>query len=243
MSGVALSENTVLQKTRVDHLKHVKNLNLWGNDLQDVSLLHEMPNVEVLSLSVNKISSLKDFAACLKLQELYLRKNEVEDLNEVRYLKKLRSLKILWLCDNPCADTPSYRLFVIWHLPQLEKLDNVDVSPQERQAAHQLSEDEVSAMVRPVERQRAPVAPQEVVDHVRAKYQPEAAPPPRSAQPPPQPPPVTHNRAAAPPPRNARSSSSQKNIMTAVLSLLNELNEESLDILHQEISERLGLSS
>lgn len=36
------------------------------------------------------------------------------------------------------------------------------------------------------------------------------------------------NRAAAPPPRNARSSSSQKNIMTAVLSLLNELNEESL---------------
>jgi len=55
----------------------VRNLNLWGTDLTDVSILSRMLNVEVLSLSVNKISSLRDFAACPKLQELYLRKNEV----------------------------------------------------------------------------------------------------------------------------------------------------------------------
>lgn len=36
-----------------------------------------MPNVEVLSLSVNKIRSLQDFAYCSNLTELYLRKNEV----------------------------------------------------------------------------------------------------------------------------------------------------------------------
>ena len=65
---VRLTENTVLNKTRVDNLKHVKNLNLWGNDLVDVSLLQQMPNVEVLSLSVNKINSLQDFGHCTKLQ-------------------------------------------------------------------------------------------------------------------------------------------------------------------------------
>ena len=40
-------------------LSDVKSLNCWGQDLADVSILCEMPNVEVLSLSVNRISTLK----------------------------------------------------------------------------------------------------------------------------------------------------------------------------------------
>ena len=39
-----------------------------------------MPNLEIVSLSVNKIHSLKDFVYCSKLQELYLRKNNIKDL-------------------------------------------------------------------------------------------------------------------------------------------------------------------
>jgi hypothetical protein len=268
MCAMALSENTVLQKTRVDNLKHVKNLNLWGNDLQDVSLLRDMPNVEVLSLSVNKIDSLRDFAACPKLQELYLRKNDIRNLEDVRYLKNLRLLKILWLCDNPCADTPGYRTFVVWHLPQLEKLDNVDVTPQERQAAQRMSEEEVTGLAFPggMPKPRAPVAPQEIVEHARAKYAAPAAPeaphpPPareRAANPTPPPahpsaPPSAAFQApgarnsGAPevrgsrPPSSARSTASQKNIMTAILSLLNELTDESMEIIHQEISDRLGV--
>lgn len=34
--------------------------------------------------SVNKIDSLRDFAACPKLQELYLRKNDIRNLEDVR---------------------------------------------------------------------------------------------------------------------------------------------------------------
>jgi hypothetical protein len=43
-------------------------VNLWGQDLSDVSILAMMPNVEVLSLSVNHIPSLRDFRHCVKLQ-------------------------------------------------------------------------------------------------------------------------------------------------------------------------------
>lgn len=39
-----------------------------------ISIIRQMPNLEVLSLSVNKISTLADFAHCPKLRELYLRK-------------------------------------------------------------------------------------------------------------------------------------------------------------------------
>lgn len=76
----------VLGKAKVDSLAAVKSLNLWGNDLYDVSILRRMPNAEVLSLSVNRISSLADFASCSRLAELYLRKNEIADLAQVGYL-------------------------------------------------------------------------------------------------------------------------------------------------------------
>eukprot|EP01012_Entosiphon_sulcatum_P065393 TRINITY_DN94335_c0_g1_i1.p1 TRINITY_DN94335_c0_g1~~TRINITY_DN94335_c0_g1_i1.p1 ORF type:complete len:282 (+),score=41.89 TRINITY_DN94335_c0_g1_i1:33-848(+) len=262
-----LSENLVLQKTRVDNLRYVKNLNLWGNDLSDVSLLREMVNVEVLSLSVNKISTLKDFANCLKLQELYLRKNQIRDLEEVNWLKNLPVLKILWLCDNPCAESPLYRPYIIRALPHLEKLDNVDVSPQERAAAQRISEQEVEAITekKPKPRPKQTVAKQEVVDNARSKWQPQApetdaawqqppapayvAAPARDSAPatPPASTPVQQPhiapsqpaRAAKPKAKSNKSGSSQKNILTAVLSLLNELNTESLEIVHQEISERL----
>lgn len=36
---VLLSEELVLSKTRADDLAEVKNLNLWGSDLSDVSIL------------------------------------------------------------------------------------------------------------------------------------------------------------------------------------------------------------
>ena len=48
-----------------------------------------MPSLEVLSLSLNKISSLKDFRYCLKLRQLFLRKNNIHDINEIRYLVNL----------------------------------------------------------------------------------------------------------------------------------------------------------
>ena len=37
------------------------------------------------------------------MQELYLRKNCIADLREIKYLLDLPQLKSLWLYDNPCA--------------------------------------------------------------------------------------------------------------------------------------------
>lgn len=66
--GKSLTADLVFTKTKSNSLDNIKNLNLWGNDLEDLSLIDKMPNLEVISLSVNKISSLKYFANCQKLQ-------------------------------------------------------------------------------------------------------------------------------------------------------------------------------
>lgn len=137
--GKPLSPDLVLSRAKTDNLYMVKKINLWGNDIDDVKLLRQMPNVEVLSLSVNKITSLKEFGGCLKLQELYLRKNNISDLSEIRYLVNLQHLKILWLLDNPCSEVAQYREYVIKMLPNLVKLDNEAITPEERSAAAKLN--------------------------------------------------------------------------------------------------------
>lgn len=49
------------------------------------------------------------------------------------YLQQLPHLKYLWLEENPCVDNagPNYRSIVLRALPNLKKLDNIDVSPEE----------------------------------------------------------------------------------------------------------------
>ncbi len=64
----------------------------------------------------------------MRLKELYLRKNHISDISEIRHLIDLPELKVLWLCDNPCANIPNYREIVIKCLPNLEKLDNTPIS-------------------------------------------------------------------------------------------------------------------
>jgi len=65
---VKLSEEMIMARTRVSDMAHVKKLNCWGADLTDVSVLRKLRNVEVLSLSVNSITTLADVQDCKNLQ-------------------------------------------------------------------------------------------------------------------------------------------------------------------------------
>ena len=45
---------------------------------------------------------------------------------------QLPNLRVLWLMENPCANIDNYRLIVIKALPNLVKLDNANISQEER---------------------------------------------------------------------------------------------------------------
>lgn len=130
-----LTEQMIREKTKVTDLAEVRHLNLWGEGLSDVSIVTELPNIEVLALAVNHVSSLKCFGQCPTLQELYLRKNAVANLREVTALKDLKNLRTLWLLDNPCSKHPYYREFVLHCCRGLKQLDNLDVTAEERVSA------------------------------------------------------------------------------------------------------------
>ena len=45
----------IAQKVKSDRIESIRNLNLWGSNIEDISIIEEMPSLEIVSLSVNKI--------------------------------------------------------------------------------------------------------------------------------------------------------------------------------------------
>ncbi|XP_017851712.1 cilia- and flagella-associated protein 410-like [Drosophila busckii] len=132
-----LTEDMIKARSKICDLQQVKKLNCWGTDIDDISIVEEMRNIEVLALSVNRISSLEPLVHCKRLKELYLRNNKIQDMSELSYLTGLKDLRCLWMTDNPCCEQAgdNYRISVLRALPKLQKLDNADVTPQELEEA------------------------------------------------------------------------------------------------------------
>ncbi|KAE9419759.1 hypothetical protein Angca_004125 [Angiostrongylus cantonensis] len=133
---VCLTESTVYIRTKCT-VETVKKLNLWGCDIDDISLCERMTCIEVLSLSVNRVETLQPLRNCTRLVELYLRKNNIQSLTELEHLKDLRNLRVLWIDENPCTRSGDYRHRVLRILPQLTKLDDKPVTLDDHMEAQQ----------------------------------------------------------------------------------------------------------
>ena len=116
-------------KTNLSKTNQIKTLNLWGNDFEDISILSELPKLEVVSLSVNHIKNLEVFQKLENLKELYLRQNLIDNFDQIKYLEKCHNLSILALKDNPITLLPDYKKKIIEILPQLKKLDEDVIDP------------------------------------------------------------------------------------------------------------------
>lgn len=139
---------------------------------------------------MNNIDTLADFQYCHNLRDLFIRKNNIKDLNEVCYLQELPNLRNLWLGENPCAEKEgyifckiiicilqaycynnlicifnSYRLTVLRALPNLEKLDDKVVAPEEVQTA--LSRGRV--LVHPLDMDASPPQSEMISPEVKIK--------------------------------------------------------------------------
>ncbi|KHJ90777.1 leucine Rich repeat-containing domain protein [Oesophagostomum dentatum] len=108
-----------------------------GCDIDDISICERMANIEVLSLSVNRVETLQPLRNCSRLVELYLRKNNIQSFTEFEHLKDLRNLRVLWIDENPCTKTGDYRHRILRLLPQLTKLDDRPVTLDDHMEAQQ----------------------------------------------------------------------------------------------------------
>ena len=123
-----LTKDLIRSRLGNDNFDTITTLNLWGNNIDDISLLSEMPSLEIISLSVNHIKDLSVFRNLKNVKELYLKDNKISDFQQVEYLKNCQKLKILCLSDNPISKDQNYRKKVIEILPYLKKLDDLEIN-------------------------------------------------------------------------------------------------------------------
>ncbi|XP_057712444.1 cilia and flagella associated protein 410 [Corythoichthys intestinalis] len=229
-----LTRTQVLIEAKASNLESVRKLNCWGCKLSDVSILAEMPNIEVLTLSTNSISSLAPLAGCLSLCELYLRRNMIASLSELSYLRPMTRLRVLWLADNPCCgdNSSQYRLTVLRCLPGLQKLDNQVVTEEEISLAR-LEGEEISAPTNTVEQlsnghtdaeKDAPSHNMEETKNQELRMKPQS----REKLP------TLHSQST-------RSSLKKTHTLDAVLLLLRDLDHEDLRVVHMETQNRLRI--
>lgn len=109
----------------------VFKLNGFAHGISEIRDLDLFPNLQIVSFSLNKLSTLTAFSRCYFLQELHLRKNKVDNLKEIFHLLPLRHLHTLLLTDNPCCSTHLYRQKVGQTLKGLKTLDTMPVEERE----------------------------------------------------------------------------------------------------------------
>ncbi|CAH8863359.1 unnamed protein product [Trichobilharzia szidati] len=144
----SLSCNLIMLRSRGENLQFITKLNLWGLKLKDISMVKSMPNLKVVNMSANNLTTLEPFVNCFNLCELYVRNNQIANIDEVGHLKYLHKLEKLWLSGNPCChffksfqenDTTSadssivYRCTVIRNLQCLIHLDQSAITSDERE--------------------------------------------------------------------------------------------------------------
>uniref|UniRef100_A0A2K6F1C5 Cilia- and flagella-associated protein 410 n=1 Tax=Propithecus coquereli TaxID=379532 RepID=A0A2K6F1C5_PROCO len=237
-----LTRKMVLARAKASELHRVRKLNCWGS----ISICREMPSLEVVTLSVNSVSNLEPVSRCQHLSELYLRRNCIRSLAELFYLKDLPHLRVLWLAENPCcgANPHRYRMTVLRNLPSLQKLDNQAVTEEELSRALMEGE-EITAPGREGVGSSCPEQPscmlssssstaetgrdplsccEEEADSIQDQLRLKAP---------------SQDRFPSFSQRDVSNSHKNRNVLTAILLLLRELDVEGLEAVQQTAGSRL----
>ncbi|XP_074756464.1 leucine-rich repeat-containing protein 72 isoform X4 [Athene noctua] len=107
-----------------------------GRGLRRIPSLSRFHRLRYLWINNNKIQDLTFLIKNYCLTELYLHNNELTDISD--------------LFNNPLAQDPDYRLYVIYSLPSVQLLDRKSVTQRERESALHLYNHQRSCVVQSV---------------------------------------------------------------------------------------------
>lgn len=137
---LALSTNAIEKiGPGLKDLKNLKRLSLGRNAIRKLEQL-DIPQLEELWLSYNKIDKLSGLDKLKNLKVLYMSNNLISNWGEIeRLANQCPELVDVLFIGNPIYNNASseqdYRMMMLQRLPKLQKLDGVPVDPEEREEA------------------------------------------------------------------------------------------------------------
>ncbi|RUS69896.1 hypothetical protein EGW08_022347 [Elysia chlorotica] len=135
-----LSNRGLVEVIELKRFRYLKKLWANGNKLHRVNFLSVNFRLSELHLHDNQIS---DISGCLRqltcLTVVTLHNNQLTKLDKVmKEFDRMNSLSVLNLFNNPIAQEPEYRLFVINSVPSLTLLDRAEVTKSERDISRRI---------------------------------------------------------------------------------------------------------
>ncbi|CAJ1026679.1 Leucine rich repeat/Leucine Rich repeats (2 copies), putative [Leishmania shawi] len=120
-------------------LKNLKVLSLGRNSIRNLEQL-DLPQLEQLWASYNKIDKLTGLDKLKSLRVLYLSNNLINSWTEIdRLANQCPELVDVLFLNNPicnsAASNQEYRYMMLQRLPKLTRLDGVPVDPEEKEEA------------------------------------------------------------------------------------------------------------
>lgn len=137
---LALSTNTIEKiGPGLKDLKNLRILSMGRNAIKKLEQL-DIPELEQLWMSYNKIDKLSGLDKLKKLRVLYMSNNMVSSWAEIeRLANQCPELVDVLFLGNPihtnAASEQDYRINVLMRLPKVVKLDGIPVEPEEREEA------------------------------------------------------------------------------------------------------------
>ena len=156
---LCLNENQLTSLDGVEKLTGLEELQVNFNQIEKIEKISELNNLKKFWICENKIRKIEnlpinivnfwaannlienipeDFNKYTDLEFLNIAGNFISDLKDIFILEKLKALKILYLSDinfgeNPICQYSNYRQIMIHVFKDIETLDQVKISPAERQ--------------------------------------------------------------------------------------------------------------
>ncbi|XP_038193767.1 leucine-rich repeat-containing protein 9 [Arvicola amphibius] len=141
LEELTLDGNCISKIEGIARLTKLSRLSMNNNLLTGLEkhTFDNMLHLHSLSLENNRITSLSALQKTFTLIELYISNNYIAVNQEIYNLKGLCNLVILDMYGNIIIwNQENYRLFVIFHLPELKALDGLPIDPPEIENAKDL---------------------------------------------------------------------------------------------------------
>ncbi|XP_075967421.1 leucine-rich repeat and guanylate kinase domain-containing protein [Anarhichas minor] len=131
LTNLSLEHNQISRVGGLDRLP-LTQLCLRGNQLESVEGLDNLKSLQVLDLSLNRITTLSGLHDLHALGSVNLERNLISEIQECKHVHDLSLLRDLNLLGNPVQEQPDYRLAVIFLLQHLTVLDQEKVTAEEK---------------------------------------------------------------------------------------------------------------
>lgn len=154
----SINPEVLTQITNTNDFTQITYLNLHGNGLKQISGLDSLVNLKTLVLSFNEIQLIEGLKFLTKLEVLELGYNLIKRIEGIETLEQLKVLELnnnllyrledinivknscpelieLNLMNNAICEVRSFRYIVIRRFPNLVKLDNMELTEEEKKFA------------------------------------------------------------------------------------------------------------